>query len=731
MDVISITPGATVKVEHFKLGDIGSLEYNVQQEFDYRREALHTPQVINKAISSDSDWGLSGWTPTDSLEISVPAGDLWLKKGVADIGGRRFIRTGDGSIEDETGVRAGVTADGYYYVRIKYVVSTDDHSYIAEASESPESNDDKYITLAYAEVDNWPTTPYNWISLTDLRSSNTSLSPPVTFSGDTDAGTVAVLTITQTGTVEQSLEVYGGDSTFFTSGIPKKLIIYGNDTTAIRLYSGASNYVDLRADSTTNSTLFVPNIDVTTQLDVASMTLTTTDISGALSIGDLSTITLATTGASITLANAADQIATFENSGAGKLNVLVKGKITAEETGSSIAGSATVGGVTLNGNDVTADKITLSDTTNQIYLNSAGASDGIVTTASLSGGDKTYTFPNTTGTVAVSGTGAMSVNTSGQVVHSNAAGYKHVPSGGATNELLLGDGADGGAWSSTPQIVAFGTTGLINCGTNLTVGGWVKLDGNTILDSVGTTRITVGSTTTFNGDIRIDGNDIKDSGGTTRITLGSTVTINGDIRIDGNDIRDASGAVVISFDGTDSIDAIMPFSTDLDPFLVHKLYDMGTNILAWDECYADNWNNVSSWKHYANPLATIAKFRHLPGDVYETDYDNLDDWVRTRVKCKVKDAKGNLRWESGYILKSGYEKAGAREVYDERLKKDVKVGNYADGYSDEDFEHEKSYSLNKAQVVLIQAVGKLKDENDTLMTKIEELESRIDTLESA
>jgi hypothetical protein len=166
MDLISITPGATVKVEHFKFGTVGSLEYNVQQEFEYRMEAMHTPQVINKPISSDADWGLTGWTPGESLEISLPAGDLWLKKGAADIGGRRFIRTGDGSIEDETGVRAGVSADGFYYVRIKYVVSTDAHSYIAESSESTETNDIKYITLAYAEVDNYPTTPYNWITLT-------------------------------------------------------------------------------------------------------------------------------------------------------------------------------------------------------------------------------------------------------------------------------------------------------------------------------------------------------------------------------------------------------------------------------------------------------------------------------------------------------------------------------------------------------------------------------------
>ncbi len=327
MAVISITPGQTVKTEHFKLGDEG-LEYNVQTEFEYRREALHTPQVINKPVSSDSDWGLSGWTPGDSLEITTSAGDLLCDQGVADIGGRRYIKTGSGSVKTEVGNPGGAAT---YYVRIKYVVSTDTHSFIAEASESAETNDNKYITLATAAWDG----STNWSAETDLRSSNTQLNPPVTFSGDTDASVVPVLTITQTGSTEQALEVYGGNVEFFTSGAPFKHIIYGNSTDALEIHNAAVASGKLTAGTVAN-TLYTANFDVVTQLDVASMTLSTTDISGALTIGDLTIITMSVTGGSITLLSATDQDIAFTNTGAGNTNITVDGKITTSATGSSI-----------------------------------------------------------------------------------------------------------------------------------------------------------------------------------------------------------------------------------------------------------------------------------------------------------------------------------------------------------------------------------------------------------
>lgn len=266
MDVISITPGQTVKTEHYRLSD-GGLEANVQDEFDHRIECLMTPQVVNRPISTDSDWGLSGWTPGDSLEVTTSAGDILCDQGVAHVGGRRYIRTGSGSIKAEV----GNPADATYYIRIKYVVSTDTHSFIAEAAESAETNDNKYLTLAQAT---W--TDPNWTAEVDLRSSNTSLNPPVTFSGDTDADVAAVLTVTQTGSTEQSFEVYGGDIQFFTSGSPFKQVIYGNDTTALKIFSGATFFGTLRGDSTANG--LVTDGDHTITGSLTGNTVTSTGV---------------------------------------------------------------------------------------------------------------------------------------------------------------------------------------------------------------------------------------------------------------------------------------------------------------------------------------------------------------------------------------------------------------------------------------------------------------------
>lgn len=413
MEVISITPGQTVKVEHFKHTDTGSLERNVQNEFDNRIECLMTPQVINKEISTETDWGLSGWDSQDSLKITTNAGDMSCDEGVAYIGGRRFIRLGEGSIASEVG-NPGGSAD--YFVRIKYTVSTDTHEFMAEASESISGNDIKYITLALV---NWNGSD-TWSAETDLRASNTSLPVPAFLSGDTDGDVLPVLTVTQTGAAEQVFEVYGADVQFFESGDPFKHIIYGNDTTAIRIYSGVTNYVDLRADASTDQTLFVPNVEVTTQLDVASMTLSTTDISGALTIGDLTTLTLATAGASIELTNAANQTLTLQNQGAGLLNVDILGDLTPTTitmTG-AISTSSTIGGGAITGSTITGTStlqgtaLNLTNTTNQIVLDSDGTT-GTITMAAL-GGARAWTLPNGSGTFVVGeGSSALSVSASG------------------------------------------------------------------------------------------------------------------------------------------------------------------------------------------------------------------------------------------------------------------------------------------------------------------------------
>lgn len=385
----------------------------------------------------------------------------------------------------------------------------------------------------------------------------------------------------------------------------------------------------------------------------------------------------------------------------------------------NVTGTGTVGGVTLNAGAVSG--ITTLDMSGTL---TGGTWEGTAVADAYVAND--ITLDNLTQITTKSHTVLSNIGTKSHSTidtHIDATNIHYLQSA-----ITMVGTVGAGTWQGT-QI---NSTYLVDVSQPLHSGSSPTFVGLALSGTIATpTTITTSGKITSGTDVQVGSNYLKDSGGITRITLGTTTTIGGDIQIGGNDIKDSDGFTRISFDPTDNIDFIGPFACDLDPYLLTKNYDMGTNVLAWDECYADNWNNVSCWKPYADPLTALATFRHMPDDVYETDYENLDDWVRTRVKCKVKDAKGKLKWESGYVLKSGHEKAGARKVYDEKQKKNVKVGNYADGYADEDFERERAYSLNKAQVVLIQAVGQLKDKNDVLEAIITGLESRITTLESA
>lgn len=206
---------------------------------------------------------------------------------------------------------------------------------------------------------------------------------------------------------------------------------------------------------------------------------------------------------------------------------------------------------------------------------------------------------------------------------------------------------------------------------------------------------------------------------------------------------------------------------DFDP-TSSKVRDMGTTATyIWDECYADNWNNISSWKTFADPFAVLANFGPAPDDEYAVDHSKIDDWLASRVKMyqypddypdeqlrgtfttdkdakfvkykKDKDGKivtkvidgETVQIEDETIRVKQWEYSGGHY----KLKKPKKAtkgkdkdkikdkGNYADGYQDEDFEPEPAYSINKTQLVMIQAINRLKEEND-------EMRSRLDILEA-
>jgi len=87
---------------------------------------------------------------------------------------------------------------------------------------------------------------------------------------------------------------------------------------------------------------------------------------------------------------------------------------------------------------------------------------------------------------------------------------------------------------------------------NLTINGDLRVNGNDLLNSNGTTVMTMTTGTPpnviFAGDIRINGNDILASDGNTNISLTSnTLTaFAGDIRVNGNDIQNSTGTTAIT-----------------------------------------------------------------------------------------------------------------------------------------------------------------------------------------
>jgi hypothetical protein len=92
-----------------------------------------------------------------------------------------------------------------------------------------------------------------------------------------------------------------------------------------------------------------------------------------------------------------------------------------------------------------------------------------------------------------------------------------------------------GASTATSIGAATGTTTI---GNDLTVTGDLKVGGNDILTSDGTTAITLVNATgdvTIAGDLKIGGNDILASDGSTAITMsGNNVTIAGNLTVSGN-----------------------------------------------------------------------------------------------------------------------------------------------------------------------------------------------------
>jgi hypothetical protein len=278
MNLVSIAAATPGYVETFRYQD-GGMERNIQDEFEARWDHIVVSRVVNWEIAHEADFGLSGWSPTDSLLLYITSYNLFVTEGMAYIGGRRFLEAG-GEILDTAD-----PATNTYYIFIRYTFSSDTFEYDYDTSRPTDLDTIKHLVLGTAT---WNTTSKQWSAAVDLRSSNTSIGAPATVSGS-DAG--PIFTIENTG-AGIGLLVKGSDATVGESGVPQQLIIQGDGTKALTIYNAANsaeiicsgaNQLKIQSISGTDAELVVKTLN---GLVVASSIITTgewqgTDIAAA------------------------------------------------------------------------------------------------------------------------------------------------------------------------------------------------------------------------------------------------------------------------------------------------------------------------------------------------------------------------------------------------------------------------------------------------------------------
>jgi len=149
--------------------------------------------------------------------------------------------------------------------------------------------------------------------------------------------------------------------------------------------------------------------------------------------------------------------------------------------------------------------------------------------------------------------------------------------------------------------------------------------------------------------------------------------------------------------------------------------DIGEAGTAFDDVYADDFQNVASepaFKTISDPVAAVMAARpyekdeSVEWDEYRLKSDTLPAWVRPRIKEMVVTREQQViideetkeeriiperrTWTGKYLLGGG----GA--------------GNYADGHTDEDFQHHQGVSVNKLLYLQLQAIQALTKRIETL-----------------
>lgn len=274
MDSASIPPGAEVKVDYFNMTYPNSIEYNIDQEQLRRAEHAFANFVVTIPTLFDDEFG-GGYTASDSLEVTRNTSDnatVDIQAGIAYIGGRRYKQ-----LNEITGltVEGNPNTDATYYIQLRYTKSTGTFDFYASTTEQADSASVKYLTLASATWDQ--TTTQAWTdSFVDLRASNTSLPPPITFTKD-DASNY-ILTVQNTNASLLGLDVDGYIRIGTTSKV-RKIDLYGSNTVGLTIHDGSSTSVTLVSDNTDRLKV-LSNLYVPTQTQLGSMTFSATTFSG-------------------------------------------------------------------------------------------------------------------------------------------------------------------------------------------------------------------------------------------------------------------------------------------------------------------------------------------------------------------------------------------------------------------------------------------------------------------
>jgi hypothetical protein len=367
--------------------------------------------------------------------------------------------------------------------------------------------------------------------------------------GDENTGAVQFdggIGIAKNLTVKQNLHV-GGYSEFvgvvtFKGG----LINLGDDDT---------DGINVAGEFVSN---LAPNIDDTYDIGIGGKRWRSANFSG------ISTFNNVTVGGSST--------ALLVNGDARIVGVLTIGNasITFSGVNNQIAGITTFTGFTDFNEGINIDGHTELDnvnvsgiitTTNVVFGSGTAITSVDTDLSSVSGSDntlasakaiKTYVDAQITAQdldIQADTGGALSIDLDSEILTISGTSNE-IQTSGAGNTITIGlpDNVIIGAGLTVTGALDVNGGGTID---NIRIGvtGDNEIDttsGNLTIDSAGGT-VTIDDELIVSGDVRINGNDIKSSDGSTAITMSSTnITVGGDLTVGGNDIKASDGTTALT-----------------------------------------------------------------------------------------------------------------------------------------------------------------------------------------